>query len=143
MLNEQENVQIIKRHLAAFGKGDLSAVLDIIAEKVDWQSPVTRLGQQEIPWGKPCHSREEVSLFFKELIDKVQPNRFEIFQFTAQDDKVVVEGMNSGKVKATGLTYEHDWIMIFTIRDGKIVRHRHYYDTADLLKAFQGSKRVM
>jgi ketosteroid isomerase-like protein len=136
MMNEQENVQIIQRHFAAFGKGNLSAALDTIAEKVDWQSPVTRSVQKEIPWGKPRHSREEVSLFFKELLDKVQLERFEIFQFTAQDDRVIVEGMNSGKVKSTGRTYEHDWIMVFNIHDGKIVRHRHYYNTADILKAF-------
>jgi len=26
--------------------------------------------------------------------------------------------------------------MVFTIRDGTIVRHRHYYDTADVVAAF-------
>ncbi len=27
--------------------------------------------------------------------------------------------------------------MIFTVLDGKIVRFRHYYDTADVLAAFR------
>ena len=27
-------------------------------------------------------------------------------------------------------------VMVFTIRDGMIVRHRHYYDTADMVAAF-------
>lgn len=90
-----------------------------------------------MPWAKPRHSREEVSSFFKELLDNVQPKKFEIFQFTAQDDRVIVEGMNSGKVKSTGCAYEHDWVMVFTLRDGKIIRYRHYYDTADILMAFR------
>ena len=134
-MNEQENVQLIQQHFAAFGKGDLSAVLGTIAQDVDWQSPATRSMQEEIPWAKPCHSREEVASFFKELLDSVQPEKFEIFNFTAQDDRVMVEGMNSGKVISTGISYEHDWIMVFTMRDGEIVRHRHYYDTADIVRA--------
>jgi uncharacterized protein len=134
-VNEQENVQLIQQHFAAFGKSDLSAVLETIVEDVDWQSPVTRSMQEEIPWAKPCHSREEVASFFKELLDSVQPEKFEIFNFTAQDDRVMVEGMNSGKVISTGISYEHDWIMVFTIRYGEIVRHRHYYDTADIVRA--------
>jgi hypothetical protein len=40
-------------------------------------------------------------------------------------------------VKSTGRTYEHDWVMVFTLRKGKIVRFRHYYDTADIVVAFR------
>lgn len=48
-MNEQENVQLIQQQFAAFGKGDLSAVLETIGQDVDWQSPVTRSMQEEIP----------------------------------------------------------------------------------------------
>jgi hypothetical protein len=61
----------------------------------------------------------------------------ETLEFTAQGDRVVVEGRNRGSVRSTGCTYEHDWVMVFTVRGGKIVRHRHYYDTADILVAFR------
>jgi ketosteroid isomerase-like protein len=37
-----------------------------------------------------------------------------------------------------GRTYEHDWVMIFSVRDNKIVRFRHYYDTGDLVGSFRG-----
>jgi len=57
--------------------------------------------------------------------------------FTAQDDRVAVEGRNRGTVKSTGRGYEHDWVMVFTLHDNKIIRHRHYYDTADILVAFR------
>ena len=51
--------------------------------------------------------------------------------------RVFVEGYNSGIMLPTGRPYEHDWVMELTIRDGKIVRHRHYYDTNDLLVALR------
>jgi ketosteroid isomerase-like protein len=137
MMNEQENVWTLKQHFEAFGRGDLPAALDFVADDVDWQSPVTRTESQNISWAKPCHSREEVSLFFKELYEKVQPEGMEIFDFTAQGDRVIVEGRNRGIVKSTGLSYEHDWVMVFTFKNEKIVRHRHYYDTNDILAAFR------
>jgi ketosteroid isomerase-like protein len=136
MMNEQENIQKLQQHFEAFGKGNLAAALDMVADNVDWQSPVTRTKSQDISWSTPRHSREEVFLFFKELSEKVQPEGMEIFAFTAQGDRVIVEGRNRGTVKSTGNSYDHDWVMVFTFSNGKIVRHRHYYDTNDILVAF-------
>jgi len=135
-MNEQENVRILKQHFEAFKRGDLPAALDFVADNVDWQSLVTQTETQEISWAKPCHSRKDVSLFFKDLSEKVQPEGMEIFDFTAQGDRVIVEGRNRGIVKSTGHSYDHDWVMVFTFKNGKIVRHRHYYDTNDILAAF-------
>ena len=136
-MTEQENVQTVQSIFAAFGQGDLPAVLNALAGDVDWQSPVRRTEPGEISWAKPRHSREEVALYFKELVEQMQPERMEALEFTAQGDRVVVEGRNRGTVRSTGRTYEHDWVMVFTLRGGKIVRHRHYYDTADILVAFR------
>jgi len=137
MTSEEENVQVVQQLFAAFGQGNIAAVLQMLAEDVDYQSPVTRTEPVEISWAKPRHSREEVALHFKELAEKVQPEPFEQLEFTAQGDRVVVEGRNRGTVRSTGRTYEHDWVMVFTLRDGKIVRYRHYYDTADIIAAFR------
>ena len=136
-MNEQENVQVVQQMFAAFGQGNLPAVLDTLAENVYWQSPVTRTVSREISWARPRHSRKEVATFFKELFEGVQPERLETLESTAQGDRVIVEGKNRGTVKSTGHTYEHDWVMVFTLREGKIVKLRHYYDTADILVAFQ------
>jgi steroid delta-isomerase-like uncharacterized protein len=137
MMKEQENVQAVQQMFAAFGQRDLPAVLDTLAEDVYWQSPVTRAVSKEISWARPRHGREQVATFFKELFEKVQPERLEPSQFTAQGDRVIVEGKNRGTVRSTGKNYEHDWVMVFNVLDGKIVKLNHYYDTADILVAFQ------
>ena len=69
MINEQENVQAVQQLFVAFGQGNFGAVLQMLAEDVDYQSPVTRTETAEISWAKPCHSREEVSLHFIELLE--------------------------------------------------------------------------
>ena len=136
-MSEEENVRVVQQMFAAIEQGNIPVALNILAEDVDWQSPVTRTKPREISWAKPRHGREEIAKFFKELSEKMQIERMEVLEFTAQGDRVVVEGKNRGTVKSTGHTYEHDWVMVFTVRGGKIVRHRHYYDTADILVAFR------
>jgi steroid delta-isomerase-like uncharacterized protein len=136
-MKEQENVQVVQRMFAAFGQRNLPAALDTLAEDVYWQSPITRTVSREISWARPRHGREQVAAFFKELFDAVEPERLETLQFTAQGDRVIVEGKNKGTVRSTGKKYEHDWVMVFAVVDGKIVKLQHYYDTADILVAFQ------
>ena len=137
-MNEQENVRVVQQMFDAFGQGDLPGVLNTLSDDVYWQSPVTRIESNEISWSKPRHNREEVAFFFKELFEKVQPERLEPLEFTAQGDRVIVEGKNRGTVRSTGRAYEHDWVMVFTLREGKIIRLLHYYDTADIVAAFRG-----
>jgi len=137
MTKEEENVQVVQQNFAAFGQGNIQGALDTIAEDVDWQSPVTRTRSEEISWARPRYNREQVAAFFKELSEKMQIEQMETLGFTAQGERVVVEGRNRGTVKSTGRTYEHDWVMVFTLHEGKIVRHRHYYDTADIVAAFR------
>lgn len=137
MRKVEENIKVVKRLFEAFGKGDIQGALNTFAENVDFQSPVTCHAHPEMSWAKPRYSRGEVAAFFKELAEKTQVRSMEPREFTAQGDRVIVEGKNTGIVKSTGRSYEHDWVMVFTIRDGKIIKHRHYYDTADVLVAFR------
>jgi ketosteroid isomerase-like protein len=65
----------------------------------------------------------------------VRPEAFQDVVFTASGDRVVAEGSNAGTVLATGERYEHDWVMVFTIQDGKVQRFRHFYDTGDIAAA--------
>ncbi len=137
-MSAQENVQIVQQMFAALGQGDLNAALDNFAEDVDFRSPVTRVKSAEISWATPRHSREEVAAFFIEVHEKVRLERMEVSEITAEGDRVVVEGKNRGIVNSNGRAYEHDWVMLFTLRDGKIIRNWHYYDTADIAAAFHG-----
>ena len=70
--------------------------------------------------------------WFQVLAENVAPEPFTGLEFTAAGDRVVVEGSNAGTARATGRRYEHDWVMVFTVRDRRIRRFRHYYDPAEL-----------
>jgi hypothetical protein len=88
---------------AAPGQGNLMAVVDTFAEDVDFQSPVTRTKPAEISSLKPRHGREEVAALFKEFTEKVQLERREELEITAEDEQVVGEGRERGIVRSIGL----------------------------------------
>jgi ketosteroid isomerase-like protein len=79
-----------------------------------------------------------VAEFFGEMGGAMDVQPYEILGVFAAGDRVFVEGRNRGIVRATGRPYEHDWVMVITVRDGKITRVYHYYDSADLLPALRG-----
>jgi ketosteroid isomerase-like protein len=133
-----DNVAIARQFFVALEQGNLPGAIEFVGEEVDWQSPVTRTHPPEIPWSQIRRTKKEVTEFFKELGQKAKPEGFNLLQITAQDNRVVVEGQNRGTVHKTGQTYEHDWVMIFSFRDNKIIRFRHYYDTGDLVESFRG-----
>jgi hypothetical protein len=62
--------------------------------------------------------------------------------FVAKDDRVIIEGATRGSVISTGCFFRSDWVMAFTLRNGKIIRFRHYYDSADVAAAFHATGDV-
>jgi ketosteroid isomerase-like protein len=120
----------MRSEIWSFGRGDFGYVIDAHAEDVVSESPVSRTST--LPWAGTRTGRRELVEYFETMAAHVRPEAFRDVVFTASGDRVVVEGSNAGTVLATGERYDHDWVMVFTIRDGKVVRFRHFYDTGDI-----------
>ena len=136
MTVEQDNSKVVRELFAAFGRGDIKSALNLFDDSIEFQSPVTRHARPEITWSKVRHGKAEVAVYFGELGSKMQPEAMNVTRIIADGEYIAVEGMNRGTVRSTGTKYEHDWVMIFSFRNGKINRCVHYYDTADLVVAF-------
>src|SRR5882724_9216399 len=102
--NGQESVALVKELYAAFVSGDLPAILNLLAEDVDWLTP----GPSEIPFAGQRFGHQQVIEFFKVCAEtvSVENQRPEIEEIIAQDDKVVVVGHERGQFRATGQAYE-------------------------------------
>ncbi|MDD1679201.1 MAG: nuclear transport factor 2 family protein [Methanomicrobiales archaeon] len=135
-MNKEKNVEVVKRLFDAFGRGDIPAAMELFDEEIDSKSPVVRTTHTTLTWAHPRRGRQEVMQFFSEMAAKVAPEPFEVVNIIAQGDQVAVEGRNKGTVRSTNKRFEHDWVMIFSLKDGKITRCYHYYDSADILAAF-------
>jgi ketosteroid isomerase-like protein len=129
MMNEQQNVETVRRGYDAFGRGDLEGLLSLFDENIEWVSP----GPPDLPTAGTRRGRQQVAEFFAMVNALFEFQRFEPQTFVAQGDRVVVLGSDTARVKATGKVLDSDWAHSFTLRDGKVVAFKEFIDTAALV----------
>ena len=133
-MSESENTAIVESIYAAFGRGDVPAILDSLADKFEWHhhGPI-----EDIPWAKSRHTKDEIVEFFQVLDKTVEFEKFEPRQFVAQGDTVVALGWWRAKGKATGRVIEEYWAMEWKLANGKVTFYRAYDDTAVIASALK------
>lgn len=136
-MGTQENVQVVKDGYAAFGRGDIQGLLALMAEDVEWQIPGAGL-----PLAGTYRGRNGVANFFQKLAADVDILDFQPREFVSDGDRVLVIGWERTRVKATNRTAEVDWIMSFTVRNGKVATFREYTDTKAIADAYESAARA-
>jgi ketosteroid isomerase-like protein len=134
MKNNAETVQTI---YAAFGRGDVPAILEVLAEDIDWEYAGA---SSDVPWLQPGRGRAAAVRFFEALAAHV-----EFKSFTVND---VLEGPNlvvglvsvEAVVTGTGRTFrEIDEAHIWRFDErGRVARFRHAADTHGHVVAWKG-----
>lgn len=130
-MSEATNLQAIQAAYAAFGSGDMPALLALIDTQVEWLNP----GASEVPWAGRFSGHDGVGAFFTALGTAVDFEAFAPETFMAEGDQVVVLGHERARVKATGKTYDTRWAHAFTLSGGKVVKFHEYNDSAAIAAA--------
>jgi ketosteroid isomerase-like protein len=133
-MSTQQNTKIVQEAYAAFGRGDIQAVLGSLADNVDWHA-IIGAGPQ-VPTGGRRMGRAQVEQFFGQLAESVDFKQFEPREFIAERNKVVALGYYDGVAKKTGRPFKSDWVMVFTVANGKIAQFREYADVVNITAAF-------
>ena len=79
-MTEQKNVQLIQELYAAFGRGDVPAILDQLTDDVVWYDP----GPPEVPHAGRYSGREGVGRFFARTDETLEIDEFAPTEFLAQ-----------------------------------------------------------
>ena len=132
---EAENTKLVKDAYAAFQRGDIQAVLATLSDDVEWRAVIGTEGV--VPTSGLRRGHAGVGEFFQQLSTTTTFEAFEPREFIAQGDQVAVIGRYKGKALATGKLYDSEWVMVFTVRNGKVVRFREFADSRQLVAAFQ------
>ena len=132
---EAQNTQLVKDAYAAFMRADIPALLANLDEGVHWEAVIGTEGV--VPTSGVRQGRDAVAQFFAQVAEHMDFQSFEPREFIAQGDHVAVIGHYTGTAKSTGRGWDAEWVMIFTIRNGKVVRFREYTDSKQLITAFQ------
>lgn len=125
-MDEQRNLDVVRRAYEAFGKGDLPTLLSLLDDQVEWRAP----GPPELPTSGVRRGPQEVAQFFAAIVQTFDTLRFEPKNFVADGDRVVVLGSETTRIKATGKVLDMSWAHAFVVRNGKIVDFEDYFDTA-------------
>jgi ketosteroid isomerase-like protein len=132
---EQDNVRAAQEGYAAFGRGDITGVLAICADDVEWVQP----GPADVPAAGTYRGKEAVGSFFQRLTETVTFTRFEPHAFIAQGNDVVALVHVGGTANATGQAFVTEDAHLFQFRDGKLATFRVHTDTEAQATAIRGA----
>lgn len=125
---------LIQSVYAAFGRGDIEALLGACTDDVDW----SMLGSLDLPYIGRFQGRQALLRWFGFVAEFDDIQAFEPREFFAGADHVTVLGWERTRAKPGGGVFETPWVHLFTLRDGKVARFVGMYDTA----AVEAARRV-
>lgn len=130
------HVQTVQEIYAAFGRGDVPAILARLADNVEWEYGTN---STDVPWLQPRRGRTQVPEFFQAL-SLIDIHQFQPKTFLEADGIVVALCTLDATVKATGRrVVEDDEVHIWYFgADGKATKFRHRVDTYQQWAAYAG-----
>ena len=130
-----QNVKIVQDAYAAFGRADIPAILAALDSNIEWEA-VIGADPLTVPTAGVRKGVPAVGEFFQTLGRTMTFEKFEPREFIAQGENVACIGYYDARVRDTGGRMKSSWVMVFTIRNGKIVRFREWTDSAQLNRAY-------
>lgn len=127
-----ENTRLVQSAYEAFGRGDMPALAEVMADDIEWVNPGD---PDDDPNAGTFKGKEAVLGWFGGLASTLDFTTFEPREFIAQDDKVVTLVYAEATVRGTGRALVNHEAHVWTFRDGKIARFQNYQDTAAVAAA--------
>jgi ketosteroid isomerase-like protein len=114
--------EVVQEAYDAFGRGDIPAVLELVADDVEWNVA------EVLPQGGSWRGRDGGTVFFQQLGEKFEEISIDVTDLIDGGDQVVGVGVGHGK--RNGNDVEYGFTHVFTVGDGKVTRFREYADRA-------------
>jgi ketosteroid isomerase-like protein len=126
----QENVQIIVDTAAAFNRRD-DAWLECWADDIDYRAVE---GAPDDPG--PIRGKAGMRAYLQDWLDTFDQFKVEPLEvIDVGQGQVVAVFRNSGRAKLSGVESDLTFAVLYTVRDGKIVRGREYWTREEALEA--------
>jgi len=118
----------------AFGRGDVPAILETLAEDVRWEEWADNRAQKAgVPWLLSRRGREGAAEFFRSL-GVMTFKSFRVLALLAGGNQVAAEV--DLEIEIAGKPIHEEEMHLWTFDEaGKVVRFRHYADTAKHIEA--------
>ena len=128
----------------AFGKGDIPTILNYLSEDVQWEKWADNSAQNAgVPWMQAREGKEGAAEFFR-IVGKFHIRDFEVLSIMGNDKQVAVEFVIEANIPATEGYYRDEEMHLWTFDEqGKVIRLRHYTDTAKHITAAKRHDKVI
>jgi ketosteroid isomerase-like protein len=121
----RDNVALVASVYENFAKGDIPAVLGVLAPDIEW----VEAAQDYLPHHGTHHGPAEVaSTVFRMVGDHFEEFAVVPERFHDAGDVVVVEGRATGRTKS-GRRLDAPAAWVWTVRDGVATSNHNYHDT--------------
>jgi ketosteroid isomerase-like protein len=127
----QENVEIVRESLSAYTDRGLDALAEFWDADISWQAiegAPDDVGEMHGPEAVRRYLEDWIDMF-----DDVTNVPEEVLDLG--DDRVIAVQHATGRAKASGVQTDIRYAVVYTLRDGKIVRGREYIDRNRALEA--------
>jgi ketosteroid isomerase-like protein len=132
-MSAKNDLETVKGVYAAFGRGDLDAILSALTDDIDWAADTTSGGA---PWYGIRTGKQAVAAFFEDIGKTIDIDDFTPLTFAANEDGDVFaivrwEWRSRQTGKAAKMQLHHWW----RVTNGKISYFRGAEDTPTTLAA--------
>ncbi|MDP9482091.1 MAG: nuclear transport factor 2 family protein, partial [Chloroflexota bacterium] len=126
----KENVEAVKIAYEAFARGGLDRFMEQFADDVDYRA--VEGAPDDVG---PIHGRDALRKWLQDWIDTFDEFFFEAVELIEAGEEVVAVERYGGCAKLSRVRTEQMEAVVYTLRDGKIVRGREYPNRAEALEA--------
>jgi ketosteroid isomerase-like protein len=133
----QENVEFVKGLMTAVADADKEALLAALPEVI------AQMCDPEIEWiedpqradGRVYRGHDGVRESFERWLDQWDEYGIEAERFTDCGDNVLVVAREHGRGATSGANVSARIYLVFTFREGKVLRYQEFYDEATAREA--------
>ena len=125
----EENIEVVRALFEAFDRADYETALQMLDPNVEWQVPPGIAIGREV-W----RGREEVQKGFSGWLGAWDRFSFEPEEMLNHADHVVVSGTQIARGRGSGVEVRLPTFHVFTLRSGKVARHRSFRDRTEALE---------
>ena len=132
-------INTVSKIYEAFSKGDIPTIISFLADDVEWENWQNNSAQSfGLPHMIAYHGKENVHKFFEE-VGKMNIKDFRVLSLMGNENQIAAE-ISLEIEMPTGAVLKDEEIHLWTFNDsGKVIRLRHYIDTAKHINAFKAA----
>lgn len=128
------NVDTVRAIYAAFGRGDIPAILDQLDDAVEWETAVPVSG---VPWLQARRGKTKVTGFFESMAP-LKISCFEPHTFFEAGAKVFVLITFNATARGKSYSFPNSGHLWQFNAAGKVVKYDHVTDTAQMIRMAKG-----